>query len=452
MANILDYNGLEHFTGKLKEYFINLVKNKVDKVDGKELSTNDLTNALKTNYDAAYIHSNTTHAPSNAEKNSIINIKQNGSVLVPDDTRTVDLGKVLTGGKQTLESSEDGGSNVYTFSDGSTITVKNGSKGSAGATGKNGTNGTSAAWFTGTAVTGTSTSAVSISVSGSKAGDMYLNTSTANVYRASTANSWVYVCNIKGTTGANGVTPTIKAASGANIASVGVPSVTASTSGTTTTFTFNNLKGEKGDAGTNATTTAVASTTANGLMSSTDKINLNTVMSALALATCSTARNATAKVATLANFVLKPGVTIAVKFTNTTTTNPSSGNLTLNVNNTGAKTIAFTRNGAIGTLNYSSAGAFCNNIAHVFTYNGTYWVCITYNADNNTWAAFKGATASANGTAGYIPAPTKGNQDKFFRADGTWATPSTGNGTISYSATEPPVLENNMTWIGSKGD
>ena len=55
-----------------------------------------------------------------------------------------------------------------------------------------------------------------------------------------------------------------------------------------------------------------ATTSANGLMSSTDKANLNTVMSTLTLATCSTARNVTAKVATLANFVLKPGATIVV--------------------------------------------------------------------------------------------------------------------------------------------
>ena len=43
--------------------------NKVDKVSGKGLSTNDLTAALKTNYDAAYTHSTSAHAPSNAEAN-----------------------------------------------------------------------------------------------------------------------------------------------------------------------------------------------------------------------------------------------------------------------------------------------------------------------------------------------------------------------------------------------
>lgn len=192
-----------------------------------------------------------------------------------------------------------------------------------------------------------------------------------------------------------------------------------------------------------------ATTSANGLMSSTDKANLNTVMSTLALATCATARNVAAKVATLANFVLKPGATIVVKFTDTTTANPSSGNLTLNVNNTGAKTIAFTRNGAIGALTYTSAGAFYNNLAHVFTYNGTYWVCLSYNADNNTWTSFKGATASANGTAGYIPAPTKGNQNKFFRADGTWATPSpssSGHG-FEISSTEPSGQSTDDEWL-----
>ena len=152
---------------------------------------------------------------------------------VPDD--------YIISGEQTTTSSADGGSNVYTFKKKgggtSTLTVKNGSRGATGAqgpkgdtgatgatgaqgpkgdtgatgaqgpkgnTGAAGANGTSAVWFSGTAVTGTSTTAVTATVSGSKAGDMYLNTSTYNVYKAVTANSWVYVCNIKGATGATG--------------------------------------------------------------------------------------------------------------------------------------------------------------------------------------------------------------------------------------------------------
>lgn len=81
-----------------------------------------------------------------------------------------------------------------------------GAKGATGDRGPAGANGTSAAWHSGTLVTGTSTSAITVAVSGSKAGDMYLNTSTSNVYKATAANSWVYVCNIKGATGATGAT------------------------------------------------------------------------------------------------------------------------------------------------------------------------------------------------------------------------------------------------------
>lgn len=137
---------------------------------------------------------------------------------VPDD--------YIVSGEQTTTSSADGGTNVYTFKKKgggtSTFTVKNGSKGATGAqgpkgdtgatgaqgpkgnTGAAGANGTSAVWFSGTAVTGTSSTAVTATVSGSKAGDMYLNTSNYNVYKASAANSWIYVCNIKGATGATG--------------------------------------------------------------------------------------------------------------------------------------------------------------------------------------------------------------------------------------------------------
>lgn len=142
-------------------------------------------------------------------------------------------------------------------------------KGATGATGQNGTNGTSAAWFTGTAVTGTSTSAKTFSVSGSKAGDMYLNTSTSNVYSAVAANSWVYKCNIKGATGSNGTngtTPSITASASVD-ANTGTPSVTVTKDGTDAApsfaFAFKNLKGAPGQ---NATTTALASTSSNGLL------------------------------------------------------------------------------------------------------------------------------------------------------------------------------------------
>lgn len=41
--------------------------------------------------------------------------------------------------------------------------------------------------------------------------------------------------------------------------------------------------------------------------------------------------------------------------------------------------------------------------------------------DTNTWDAMSGATDTANGSAGYVAAPTKGQQGFFLRGDGAWA-------------------------------
>lgn len=133
----------------------------------------------------------------------------------------------------------------------------------------------------------------------------------------------------------------------------------------------------------NNTTYNDATTSAHGLLSVADKKALDVLKTPYA--TCATARSTAAKVATLANFSLNVGATIAVKFTDTAgTANPTSGNLTLNVNSTGAKTIGYFKNGSKAALNYSSAAYFYNNSTHIFTYDGTYWLCMDWNADTNT--------------------------------------------------------------------
>ena len=78
--------------------------------------------------------------------------------------------------------------------------------------GQTGDVGPGAVWYTGTKITGTSTTATAFSGSGitaAKVGDMYLNTSTYNTYRctvggAASAAKWVYVSNIKGGKGDTG--------------------------------------------------------------------------------------------------------------------------------------------------------------------------------------------------------------------------------------------------------
>ena len=43
--------------------------------------------------------------------------------------------------------------------------------------------------------------------------------------------------------------------------------------------------------------------------------------------------------------------------------------------------------------------------------------------DTNTWTAFKGASSTVAGTSGYVPGPSAGSADRYFRSDGTWAVP-----------------------------
>ena len=58
---------------------------------------------------------------------------------------------------------------------------------------------------------------------------------------------------------------------------------------------------------------------------------------------------------------------------------------------------------------------------------------ITTQDTNTTYSAFKGATSSAAGGAGLVPAPGAGAQAKYLRADGTWQTPPDTNTTYSAS-------------------
>lgn len=48
---------------------------------------------------------------------------------------------------------------------------------------------------------------------------------------------------------------------------------------------------------------------------------------------------------------------------------------------------------------------------------------LTTQDTNTTYSAMKGATASAAGATGLVPAPAAGTQAKYLRGDGTWQTP-----------------------------
>lgn len=96
------------------------------------------------------------------------------------------------------------------------------------------------------------------------------------------------------------------------------------------------------------------------------------------VATCSTVASTSAKVVTIndSSWSLQKGCIIGVKFTNTNT----ATNVTLNVNNTGAKSIYY--NASVYT---ASSGDVCGtaNRTIYYMYDGTYWVWISSGRDAN---------------------------------------------------------------------
>lgn len=84
---LINLEMLKYFYDKLVPMF----GAKVDKKAGYDLSKNDLTDALKANYDAAYTHSQEDHAPADAEKNVVVTVKVNGEALTADADRAVDV-------------------------------------------------------------------------------------------------------------------------------------------------------------------------------------------------------------------------------------------------------------------------------------------------------------------------------------------------------------------------
>lgn len=130
------------------------------------------------------------------------------------------------------------------------------------------------------------------------------------------------------------------------------------------------------------TTYGVASSSANGLMSAADKAKLDGIASGANKYTLPTASSSTLG-----------GVKTGANITN------SSG------------TISLTKANVTAALGYTPP-----------------------TTDTNTWTAFKGATTSAAGTAGYVPAPTAGAANRYFRSDGTWAVPPDTNTTYTLSS------------------
>ena len=175
------------------------------------------------------------------------------------------------------------------------------------------------------------------------------------------------------------------------------------------------------------TTYSNATTSKAGLMSDTDKAKLDN--SNIAYGTCSTAAATAEKAVTLtgnSNWKLTTGAIICVKYTNTNTAESP----TLNINNTGAKPIYY--NTSVVTESGLTYAGYANRVI-IYVYNGSQFVFLGWSTDSNTWTAFKGATSTSAGTAGYVPAPKSGETGLYFKSDGTWATPTDTKYTLPHA-------------------
>lgn len=132
-------------------------------------------------------------------------------------------------------------------------------------------------------------------------------------------------------------------------------------------------------------------TVISGDLSVTDSIHTGGI-NAFAVGTCSTAAATAAKVVTIEDpgWTLQKGSCIAVKFTATNTnTTP-----TLNVNNTGAKSIYYGE--AASTTAGGTVGGTTNRYTY-YVYDGTYWVWLGHSRDanDNTLVSQSGSTTAS---------------------------------------------------------
>ena len=130
---------------------------KVDKVIGKGLSTNDLTNTLKSNYDTAYTHSQTSHITTDNVNTAVASyIDEHKAELKGDKgdigengkdgiTPTLSIGTINTGNAGTNANITMGGTAPNYILN---FTIPRGDKGDVGENGKDGSNGKDGATFT----------------------------------------------------------------------------------------------------------------------------------------------------------------------------------------------------------------------------------------------------------------------------------------------------------------
>ena len=125
--------------------------------------------------------------------------------------------------------------------------------------------------------------------------------------------------------------------------------------------------------------------------------------------TCATAAATVDKVVTCETFTAEDLVKGALIFVTFDYTNSGAvADLTLNVNSTGDKPIKKSYTGT-AVSNLTNVGELKSNVTYLFTYDGTYWVCMTldYNTNSTYSAMTVNEITAGTGTTGRTMTPAR---------------------------------------------
>ena len=175
--------------------------------------------------------------------------------------------------------------------------------------------------------------------------------------------------------------------------------------------------------------TSVASTTANGLMSAADKSKLDAITASADAVSFSRSLSSGTKIGTIT--INGTGTDLyCEKNTDTTYSNATTSAAGLMSKDDKSKLDGITASADSVAFSRSlSAGTKIGTI----TINGTATDLYCETNTNTTYSDMTGATSSAAGKHGLVPAPAAGKQGQYLRGDGTWATPT--NTTYSVATT-----------------
>lgn len=113
-------------------------------------------------------------------------------------------------------------------------------------------------------------------------------------------------------------------------------------------------------------------------------------------------------------------------------TNDSDGN---KISTTYVKGTTIANSTALGLVKSSTTGTTKDRDYNVeVKSDGTMKVNVPWTDSDTKYSVMTGATASANGTSGLVPAPASGEQTSFLRGDGTWVVPTDTNTTYTVAS------------------